>query len=131
MPYGKSTATYRSNFLRLNSLETTWLQSCLKMRAGGLNPEFIQLLMVNIHQHKESLSWFGVGEEMALTTLEALGHNYLMLPVYRGWARVSKAAFGQRPDYVEHGALDEPPGMIRIRTMAKRVVEISRKMKFA
>ena len=77
------------------------------------------------------VSWFGVGEEMALMTLEALGHNYLMLPVYRGWARVSKAAFGQRPDYVERGALDDTPGMIRIRTMAKRVVEISRKMKFA
>ena len=44
------------------------------------------------------VSWFGVGEEMALMTLEALGHNYLMIPVYRGWARVSKIAFGQRPE---------------------------------
>jgi hypothetical protein len=64
-------------------------------------------------------------------TLEALGHNSLMIPVYRGWARVSKAALGQRPDYTERGALDDPPGMVRIRTVAKRVVEISRKMKFA
>lgn len=77
------------------------------------------------------VSWFGVGEEMALMTLEALGHNYLMIPVYRGWARVSKTAFGQRPEYMEHGALDDTGGMVRIRTMAKRVVEISRKMEFA
>ncbi|MFC1858472.1 flavodoxin family protein [Thermodesulfobacteriota bacterium] len=77
------------------------------------------------------VSWFGVGEEMALMTLEALGHNYLMIPVFRGWARVSKIAFGQRPEYMEHGAIDDTPGMHRIRTMAKRVVEISRKMKFA
>lgn len=77
------------------------------------------------------VSWFGVGEEMALMTLEALGHNYLMLPVYRGWARVSAIAFGQRPEYLEHGALDDTAGMHRIRTMAKRVVEISRKIKFA
>jgi len=77
------------------------------------------------------VSWFGVGEEMALMTLEALGHNYLMLPVFRGWARVSTAAFGQRPDYLENGALDDTAGMLRIRTMAKRVVEITRKMKFA
>ena len=56
---------------------------------------------------------------------------YQVLPVYRGWARVSAIAFGQRPEYMEHGALDDTPGMHRIRTMAKRVVEISRKIKFA
>jgi multimeric flavodoxin WrbA len=77
------------------------------------------------------VSWFGVGEEMALMTLEALGHNHLMIPVYRGWAKVSKVALGQRPDYLEHGALDDPAGMVRIRTVAKRVVEVTRKMKFA
>ncbi len=77
------------------------------------------------------VSWFGVGEEMALMTLEAIAHNYLFIPVFRGWAKVSKIAFGQRPEYMEHGALDDSVGMVRIKTMAKRVVEISRKMKFA
>jgi multimeric flavodoxin WrbA len=77
------------------------------------------------------VSWFGVGEEMALMTLEALGHNLLMIPVFRGWAKVSKVALGQRPEYMEHGALDDPSGMVRIRTVAKRVVDISRKIKFA
>jgi hypothetical protein len=32
---------------------------------------------------------------------------------------------------MEHGALDDTPGMHRIRTMAKRVVEISQKRKSA
>ena len=64
-------------------------------------------------------------------TLEALGHNHLMIPVYRGWAKVSTAAFGQRPDYMENGALDDKAGMIRINTMAKRVVEVTRKIKYA
>ena len=68
---------------------------------------------------------------MALMTLEALGHNALMIPVYRGWAKVSKIAHGERPDYMERGALDDSAGMARIRTVAKRVVEISRKMKFS
>jgi len=77
------------------------------------------------------VSWFGVGEEMALMTLEAMGHNYLMIPVFRGWAKVSKLAVGERPDYMENGALDDRAGMHRIRTMAKRVVEVTRKMKFA
>lgn len=77
------------------------------------------------------VSWFGVGEEFALMTLEALGHNHLMIPVYRGWAKVSTAAFGQRPDYMENGALDDTSGMIRVKTMAKRVVEVTRKMKYA
>lgn len=77
------------------------------------------------------VSWFGVGEEFALMTLEALAHNYLMIPVFRGWAKTSTAAFGQRPDYMENGALDDTGGMIRIKTMAKRVVEVTRKIKFA
>lgn len=77
------------------------------------------------------VSWFGVGEEMALMTLEALAHNYLLIPVSRGWARVSAAAFGKRPQYLEHGALEDTGGMLRIRTMAKRVVEVTRKMRFA
>lgn len=75
--------------------------------------------------------WLGVGEEMALMTLEALAHNALMIPVFRAWAKVSKVAFGQRPEYMEHGALSDTGGMVRIRTMAKRVVEISRKIKYA
>lgn len=77
------------------------------------------------------VSWFGMGQEMALMTLEALATANLLIPVARGSAVVSTAAQGQRPAYMEHGALDDPMGMVRIRTMAKRTVEITRKIKFA
>ena len=77
------------------------------------------------------VSWFGMGQEMALMTLEALGISNLLIPVARGFATVSSAAVGKRPAYTEHGALDDPSGMVRIRTMAKRTVEITRKIKFA
>jgi multimeric flavodoxin WrbA len=77
------------------------------------------------------VSWFGMGQEMALMTLEALGIANLLIPVARGFATVSSAAVGKRPAYTEHGALDDPIGMVRIRTMAKRTVEITRKIKFA
>lgn len=77
------------------------------------------------------VSWFGMGQEMALMTLESLGIANLLIPVARGSAVVSSAALGQRPTYMEHGALDDPMGMVRIRTMARRTVEITRKIKFA
>jgi len=77
------------------------------------------------------VSWFGMGQEMALMTLESLGLANLLIPVARGYATVSQAAVGKRPTYTEHGALDDPIGMVRIRTMAKRTVEITRKIKFA
>jgi len=89
---------------------------------GGLRDKILGTFVV---------SWFGLGEEMALLALESMAHNYLMIPVFRGWTRVSKAALGQRPVYSENGAFDDPAGINRIRTMAKRVVEVSRKIKFA
>jgi multimeric flavodoxin WrbA len=77
------------------------------------------------------VSWFGMGQEMALMSLEALGIAHLLIPVARGSAIVSTAARGQRPSYMEHGALDDNIGMVRIRTMARRTVEITRKIKHA
>jgi multimeric flavodoxin WrbA len=78
-----------------------------------------------------TVSWFGVGEEFALLTMEAIAHNWLMLPVGRGWAKVSTAAFGQRPQYLEHGVLDDTGGMVRVRLVGTRVAEIAMKMKYA
>jgi multimeric flavodoxin WrbA len=76
-------------------------------------------------------SWFGVGEEFALMTMEAIAVNWLMLPVARGWAKVSTAALGQRPEYTEHGVLDDAAGMLRIRLVGERVAEIAKKIKYA
>jgi len=78
-----------------------------------------------------TVSWFGVGEEFALMTMEAIGGNWLMIPVFRGWAKVSEAAFGKRPAYLEHGVLDDAAGMLRISLVGTRVAEIARKIKYA
>lgn len=78
-----------------------------------------------------TVSWFGVGEEFALMTMEAIAGNWLMLPVARGWAKVSAAAFGQRPDYLEHGVLDDTAGMVRIRLVGTRVAEVAAMIKYA
>jgi len=78
-----------------------------------------------------TVSWFGVGEEFALMTMEAIAGNWLMIPVARGWAKASAAAFGQRPAYLENGVLDDTGGMLRIRLVGTRVAEIARKIKYA
>jgi len=78
-----------------------------------------------------TVSWFGVGEEFALMTMEAIAGNWLMLPVARSWAKVSEAAFGKRPAYLEHGVLDDTAGMLRIRLVGTRVAEIAKKIKYA
>jgi hypothetical protein len=78
-----------------------------------------------------TVSWFGVGEEFALMTMEAISVNWLMLPVARGWAKVSEAAFGKRPAYTEHGVSDDAAGMLRIRLVGTRVAEIAKKIRYA
>jgi multimeric flavodoxin WrbA len=78
-----------------------------------------------------TVSWFGVGEEFALMIMEAISINWLMLPVARGWAKVSEAALGKRPAYTEHGVLDDTGGMFRIKLVGKRVAEIAKKIKYA
>ncbi len=78
-----------------------------------------------------TVSWFGVGEEFALMTMEAIAGNWLMLPVARGWAKVSAAAYGRRPEYMENGVLDDAGGMLRIKLVGARVAEIAQKIKYA
>lgn len=78
-----------------------------------------------------TVSWFGVGEEFALMSMESMAQNYMMIPVFRGWAKASTAAFGQRPAYLENGALDDKAGIFRIRIVGQRVAEIAKKIRFA
>ncbi len=78
-----------------------------------------------------TVSWFGVGEEFALMTMEAIAGNWLMIPVARAWAKVSTAAYGQRPQYTEHGVLDDSAGMVRVRLVGTRVAEIAKMLKYA
>jgi len=78
-----------------------------------------------------TVSWMGVGEEFALMTMESIGSNWLMLPVARGWGKVSQLAFGKRPAHLENGVLDDSMGMVRIRLVGTRVAEIAKKIKYA
>jgi len=78
-----------------------------------------------------TISWLAVGEEFALMTMEAIGGNWLMIPVARGWGRVSTIAYGKRPDYLEHGIMDDSMGMLRIKLVGTRVAEIAQKIKYA
>ena len=77
-----------------------------------------------------TIGFFGWGLEHALDTMENMSKIF-MIPVARGWALASRAAFGERPAYLEHGVLDDKVGMLRARNVALRVVEVSRLIKYA
>ena len=77
-----------------------------------------------------TLGFFGWGLEQALDQMENMTKP-VMLPVARGWAITSTAAFGQRPEYLEHGVLDDKAGIHRARLVGIRVVEVARMIKYA
>ncbi|MCX5998059.1 MAG: flavodoxin family protein [Chloroflexi bacterium] len=77
-----------------------------------------------------SVGFLGLGMERALEDLEIVGRGAGFV-VARGWAIASKAAFGQRPAYLDHGVLDDKAGMTRVYNVATKVVEISRMVKYA
>jgi multimeric flavodoxin WrbA len=77
-----------------------------------------------------TVGFFGWGLEHALDTMENLTKIF-MIPVARGWATASRAAFGERPSFLEHGVLDDSAGILRARNVAWRVVEVSRLIKYA
>jgi len=77
-----------------------------------------------------SVGFLGMGLERALEDLEVVGRGAGFV-VARGWAIASAAAFGQRPAFLEHGVLDDKAGMIRVRNVATKVVEITRMIKYA
>ncbi len=79
-----------------------------------------------------TLGFLGLGFETALDQLYHMtGGGAIMIPVARAWAYSSTAAAGKRPEYTEHGVLDDKAGLHRVRTAAKRVVEVTRMIKYA
>ena len=48
-----------------------------------------------------------------------------------GYAYVTTKAFGQRPEYLEHGIYDDTRGMREIRRVGVMVVEVGRMIKSA
>ncbi len=77
-----------------------------------------------------SVGFLGLGMERALEDLEIAGRGAGFV-VARGYAVASRAAFGERPAYLEHGVLDDKAGMGRVYGVAAKVVEITRMIKYA
>lgn len=77
-----------------------------------------------------SVGFLGMGMERALEDLEIVGRGAGFV-VARGWAVASKVAFGERPAYLEHGVLDDKAGMVRVRNVASKVVEVARMIRYA
>jgi len=77
-----------------------------------------------------TVGFFGFGLEQALDTMENLT-KAMMIPVARGWALASTAAFGERPKYLKEGVLEDKAGVLRARNVGVRVVEVARMIKYA
>lgn len=78
-----------------------------------------------------SLGFFGIGLERCVDTTSNITDLLQMIPVAEASVTTSTRVFGQRPAYLEHGALDDSWGMSRVRMLGPRVVEIARMVKFA
>ena len=77
-----------------------------------------------------TVGFFGWGLDQALDTMENLTKLF-MIPVARGWATASTAAFGERPKYLEEGVIGDKAGILRARNVGVRVVEVARMVKYA
>lgn len=78
-----------------------------------------------------TLGFFGIGMEHALDTMHNILGGMYILTVGVAWAIGSSKAYGQRPEYLERGVLDDKWGLIRTKAVAHRVVEVSRMIKYA
>jgi len=78
-----------------------------------------------------TLGWFGVGMEWAISVLYSLIQALEMIPVAHSAAVASAMAYGRRPDYMEHGVLDDMFGMVRTERVGRKVAELARMIKYA
>jgi len=78
-----------------------------------------------------TLGWFGVGMEWAISVLYSLIQALEMIPVAHGAARTSTIAYGKRPDYMEHGVLDDLLGVVMVARVGRKVAELARMIKYA
>jgi len=78
-----------------------------------------------------TLGWFGVGMEWAVSVIYSLIQTLEMFPVGYSTAIASTRAYGQRPDWMEHGVLDDFFGTVRTQMVGRKVAEIARMLKYA
>jgi len=78
-----------------------------------------------------TLGFLGYGLDNALTVMKNMLWLSNMIVVAQGKAIASGRVFGKRPDYLEHGVLDDTFGMLQTHQVGHRVVELARMIKFA
>ena len=78
-----------------------------------------------------TVSWFGRGMDLAALEILLIESRFMMIPVVQGMATASAVAIGKRAEYMEHGALDDPGGMVSVRGVGYRVAEVARMIKYA
>lgn len=78
-----------------------------------------------------TVSWFGRGMDLAALEILLIESRFMMIPVVQGMATSSAVALGKRAEYMEHGALDDPGGMVSVKGVGYRVAEVARMIKYA
>ena len=78
-----------------------------------------------------TLGFLGYGLDNAISVMKDIVCAANMIPVATAKAIASGRVFGRRPDYLEHGVLDDSFGVMKARHAGYRVVEIARMIKYA
>lgn len=78
-----------------------------------------------------TIGWFGRGMDIATLEIMHIASRFMMIPVAEGMATSSTVALGKKADYMEHGVLDDPAGMIQARNVGYRVAEVAKMIKYA
>lgn len=78
-----------------------------------------------------ALGWFGRGMDIATIEIMHIVSRFMMIPVAEGMAISSSVALGKKADYMEHGVLDDPSGVIQARNVGYRVAEVAKMIKFS
>ena len=78
-----------------------------------------------------TLGFLGYGLDNAISVMKDVVLAMNMIPVATARAIASGRVFGRRPDYLEHGVLDDSFGILQARQASYRVVELARMIKYA
>lgn len=78
-----------------------------------------------------TVGWFGRGMDIATLEIMHIVSRFMMIPVAEGMATSSSVAIGKRADYMEHGVLDDPSGVVQAKNVGYRVAEMTKMIKFA
>lgn len=113
----------------------TWLRTVapliLVLLSRARNIMFITHEFRNKVAGAITLSWFGRGMDLAAQQILLVESRFMMIPVAQGMATASTVALGKRAAYMEHGALDDPVGVVSVRNVGYRVAEVAKMIKYA